>query len=76
MMKGRKLDEIECVNILSKKHDIKIHSKNREILILVGPQSTMSIGNKAWGRIDYLNNIGYRIHQVEEFPVFNKTRDL
>jgi hypothetical protein len=73
--KGRNLEEMSCLYSLRNKHDIRIHSDKRIIWVLRGPASTMDLGNKSWGKIDYLASLGYRVEQVDEFPQSPKNRD-
>jgi hypothetical protein len=68
----RKYDEQKVIAQLSKKHDVKI--KSNQILVLNGKstkgifQPINDLGNKSWGKIDFLvNYCGYVQLFVPEF---------
>lgn len=67
MKKARKLhNEDEVIRSLSSKNDIRISKKIIEILI--GPKRKGDLGNKSWGKIDFLTNYcGYSIVKVKTF---------
>lgn len=66
MTQKRKHTVDEVLRSLSKKKDIKI--TGNEIQILVGKDSKQDLGNKSWGKIDFLcNHNGYRRFNVIKF---------
>lgn len=60
----------EVLRILSKKHDIKINvnTKHLEILKHNSPNAACDLGNKSWGKVDFLVNYqGYTMTRVARF---------
>jgi hypothetical protein len=66
MSEKRKHTVDEVLKSLSRKRDIKIN--NLEIQILVGDFAHNDLGNKSWGKIDFLvNHNNYRRFNVTKF---------
>lgn len=70
-MKGRELSFIPVVESLRKKHDIKIFVHQKRIALLKNNSSEkkFDLGNKSWGKIDYLIK-KHRFH-IFYYPSFN-----
>lgn len=66
--------EIECVRALRKKHDVKIDGHivqilrnkvtNKEGNVIVNPRKAFDLGNKSWGKLDYL------VYKLNYTPIF------
>lgn len=76
----KKHSETEVCRQLAKKNDCKVHQSHRTVEILSdtvhdkeqntipNPKKKHDLGNKSWGRIDFLvNYCGYRTRYVSEF---------
>ena len=61
----RKLNEITAANQLNQKHDVFIDYLTNTINFLPKSKKVNDIGNKSWGKIDYLvNHCNYTIIQL------------
>ena len=59
-------NEADAVSQLRKKHDI-LSIENRSIKMLIGDKAVNDIGNKSWGKIDYLiHYCGYSLIRCNE----------
>lgn len=69
-MKGRKHSLEEVLGTLYKRHDIKIDNHRKVIQVLTGnliPKQN-DLGNKSWGKIDFLrNHCGFTLIKVDRF---------
>lgn len=64
---GRKHNLDEVIRSLSKKRDIQIDTR-KKVLEILNPGKNQDLGNKSWGKIDYLvNYAGYIKLFVSEF---------
>jgi hypothetical protein len=70
MARKHKMDEV--LSSLSRKHDIRIDVNVKTVEVLTGKSSDSpsnnDLGNKSWGKIDYLRNYcGYTLIFVDRF---------
>jgi hypothetical protein len=67
---ARKHTVDEVLKALSQKHDVRVNLYTHEIEVLTGKKVPVQndLGNKSWGKIDYLcNHCGYILFRVHEF---------
>ena len=65
---GKNLIENKCIRILSQKRDLKIQGHRIEILVNDSSRKSYDLGNKSWGKIDFLEMYcGYTIEKVNKF---------
>ena len=72
IMNGRQLNLADSIRILNRKNDCMVIGT---AIFLIAPNSkakTNDIGNKCFGRIDYLKSLGYRQNYVEDFKELKK----
>jgi len=71
-MIGKTHNVDEVIISLSKKRDVKVDSRNKTVYLLNDPKKKSSdIGNRSWGKIDYLtNHAGYARLYVSDYPKF------
>lgn len=62
-----KHDEGTVVSLFRRKHDIKIDADEKIIRILRGKNAHQDLGNKSWGKIDFLQKKGYTLFHVTAF---------
>lgn len=60
-MKGRNLNVATSVRVLSKKNDCRISGTSITVLANGHKKKSNDLGNKSWGRIDYLKSQGYSL---------------
>jgi hypothetical protein len=67
---SRKHNFSDVINSLRKKHDIKIFEHQNKICLLFNSAKTkkFDLGNKSWGKIDYLvNHCHFHIFFLKSF---------
>lgn len=76
-MKPRKQYQLdEVIRSLSKKHDVNIDTNLNTIEILTGKDAKHDLGNKSWGKIDFLCNYqGFHIMKVIKLSRQNYKKD-
>ena len=58
----------EVLRALNKKNDCLISETDKIVFILTGKSKKNDLGNKSWGKIDFLVNCcGFGLNRVEEF---------
>lgn len=70
--KQHNLDEV--IRSLSKKKDVKIDVTGKVVFVLKreSVHAVKDLGNKSWGKIDFLCNYqGYKLNRVVELPKIN-----
>lgn len=66
MARKHNLDEV--LRSLGKKHDVRVYPNKGDIEVLNGADKTNDLGNKSWGKIDFLcNYCGYSWYKVSKF---------
>lgn len=66
MLKGRKHNLDEVLRDLRKKKDVQI--TGIQIQVIKGKKADNDLGNKSWGKIDFLTKYcGYKLTYVSEF---------
>lgn len=75
----KKYEEDEVLHALRRKHDVYVDSPFVQVLadkvwdsksmaMVDNPLKNNDLGNKSWGRIDFLiNHCGYRLQRVGKF---------
>lgn len=72
-MKTRKNYSVdEVLRDLSRKHDVKVFGNTIQVLNQYATNKINDLGNKSWGKIDFLKNFnGFRLLFVEKFDAKN-----
>jgi hypothetical protein len=65
---GRKHSMDEVLRDLRKKKDVLVRGNSIEVLNGFKTKREFDLGNKTWGKIDFLtNHCGYKVFHVSEF---------